>query len=328
MIAFHNQASDAARQVGDEPWVVVKDLVVRYGDFVAVGGVSLEVSSGQILGIVGPNGAGKTSLVECIEGLRQRHSGSVRVAGLDPITDRVALTRLIGVQLQATSYPSRCRVSEVCKLFSGFYHDAVSYQELLVECGLRGKDRQYVSKLSGGEAQKLSLVLALLGRPRVLFLDELTTGLDPNARRSTWELIVRLRKTGCAIVLTSHYMDEVEYLADRVIVMTHGQVKASGTVAQIVASSGGIDKYFLDGGLSDTVSIGRLRNLGGVSDVSETARGVVVRGTYPGALDAVRAYLRDLGSDGSAVQHRAPTLEDAFIELTGGGDDGVGGDDG
>ena len=206
-----------AVSVQTPPPLRARGVSVQYGDVYGVRDVDVDLDFGEILGIIGPNGAGKTSLIECIEGLRKRSAGEISVLGLDPVRSRAKVAARIGVQLQDTSYPSRARVGELCVLFSSFYDSPRPFDELLSEFGLSDQRKTYVDRLSGGQRQKLSIVLALIGKPEVLFLDELTTGLDPVARRSTWDLLRALNEAGTAIVLSSHYMDEIEVLCDRVM---------------------------------------------------------------------------------------------------------------
>ncbi|QSB06867.1 ABC transporter ATP-binding protein [Natronoglycomyces albus] len=213
-------------------------VTVRYGPKVAVDDVDFEVYPGEVMGLIGPNGAGKTSLVECIEGLRRASAGSITVAGLDPVADRAKLARVLGVQLQDSVYPTRIKVFEICDLFASFYPDAEDPEVLLEEFQLSDKRKATITKLSGGQRQRLSLVLALLGKPEVVFLDELTNGLDPQSRRSVWKGLKKRNKAGLTIVLTSHYMDEVTNLCDRVSVLIDGKVVVVDTVPGLLATYG------------------------------------------------------------------------------------------
>lgn len=214
--------------------ITVKNLTLRYKNLCAVDDVSFRVKENEIFGIIGLNGAGKTSTIECMEGLRKPTSGEIRICGFNPEKDRERLNELIGIQLQDTTYQSNAKVCELCELFASFYKDPVPYQELLKMMGIEDKKKTMMAKLSGGQKQKLSIVLALISRPKVLFLDELTTGLDPIARHDMWELILNMRKKGITIVLISHFMDEVEAICDRVAVMNQGKIIAMGTVREIV----------------------------------------------------------------------------------------------
>ena len=209
--------------------IEIEHLHKRYGDVVAVEDVSLTVERGEIFGIVGVNGAGKTTTVECLTGLRAPDSGRVRVLGLDPGRDRDAARRRVGVQLQASALPDRATVIEALTLFASFYDDPENPEALIETLGLAHRKHARYGKLSGGERQRLSVALALVGRPEIAVLDELTTGLDPHARRETWMLIEGLRERGLTVVLVSHFIDEVERLCDRVAVIHEGRVIALDT---------------------------------------------------------------------------------------------------
>jgi ABC-2 type transport system ATP-binding protein len=227
--------------------IEVRELRKRYGDTLALDGVSFDVREGEVFGLLGPNGAGKTTAVEIVEGLRTADSGTVRVLGLDRRADDAELRERVGVQLQRAQLPDRMRVVEALELYGGFYRDPRPAGELLEQWGLAAKrDAQYRT-LSGGQRQRLFLALALVGRPDVVVFDEITTGLDPRARRSTWELVRAVRASGVTVVLVSHQMDEVEELCDRVAILDRGRVVALGTPAALVERSGvrNLDEAFL-----------------------------------------------------------------------------------
>jgi ABC-2 type transport system ATP-binding protein len=209
------------------PAIEIEHLQKRYGDVTAVEDVSLTVEPGEILGIVGVNGAGKTTTVECVAGLTKPDRGRVRVLGLDPVTERDALRHRVGVQLQESALPDRIGVTEALTLYATFYDNPVEPADLIEQLGLTHRRDARYKQLSGGEKQRLSVGLALVGRPEVAILDELTTGLDPHARREVWTLIAGLK--GLTVVLVSHFMDEVERLCDRVAVMHQGRIKALDT---------------------------------------------------------------------------------------------------
>jgi ABC-2 type transport system ATP-binding protein len=215
------------------PIIKVDHLQKRYGDTIAVSDVSLSIEEGEIFGILGPNGAGKTTTVECIAGLREPDAGTVEVMGLDPLTDREALRRVLGIQLQETQQPDKLKVGEALELYASFYSEAADPDELLEVLGLADKRQTRFAKLSGGQKQRLSIALALIGRPRIAILDELTTGLDPVARRDTWALIDDIRKQGVTIMLVTHFMTEAERLCDRVAILEAGRVAAIGTPAEL-----------------------------------------------------------------------------------------------
>lgn len=209
----------------------VKDLNLSYRGVPAVQNVSFDVHAGEVLAVIGPNGSGKTSTVECIEGLRRPDSGSIRVFGLDPQHNRARIYEKMGVQLQDVQYPAAIRLGELCQLFASFYDRPIDWEKLLPQVNLEGKQKRAVSKLSGGEKQRLSLVLALMGRPKLLMLDELTTGLDPEVRQNMLATFQAVRDNGVSIVLVSHYMDEVEALADAVLYLESGRQMFWGSLS-------------------------------------------------------------------------------------------------
>jgi ABC-2 type transport system ATP-binding protein len=218
--------------------IEVAELTKRYKNHTAVDGASFQVGRGEIFGILGPNGAGKTTTVECIEGLRDRDGGIVRVLGLDPARDRRRVYEKIGVQLQESQLPDNIKVSEALRLYASFYPRPADWRELLKTWGLAAKKNAAYGKLSGGQKQRLFIALALVGSPEVVFLDELTTGLDPGARRAAWDLIRGIRDHGVTVILVSHFMDEVEELCDRVAILRQGRVVALDTPSGIVGQSG------------------------------------------------------------------------------------------
>ena len=225
--------------------IEVNGLVKRYRRRTAVDGVSFSVSQGEIFGVVGPNGAGKTSTIECLEGLREADGGTVRVLGLDPRADGGRLRQKIGVQLQQAALPERIKVWEALDLFASYYDNPVDWRQLIEEWGLSGKADAAFSSLSGGQQQRLFITLALVNDPSVVFLDELTTGLDPHARRATWDLIRDLRDRGVTVVLVTHVMEEAERLCDRVAVIDQGKVIALGKPALLVDDGENLDDAFL-----------------------------------------------------------------------------------
>jgi ABC-2 type transport system ATP-binding protein len=218
--------------------IEVENLHKRYGDTVAVDDVSFTVRQGEIFGILGRNGAGKTTTVECLAGLRAPDRGRITVLGRDPLRDHAELARRVGVQLQDGQLQERLRVGEALRLYASFYRDPADPRELLDQLGLAGKEKTPYGKLSGGQKQRLSIALALIGNPRIAVLDELTTGLDPHARRDTWNLIAGVRERGVTIVLVTHFMPEAERLCDRVAVIDAGRVLVTGTPAALLQQSG------------------------------------------------------------------------------------------
>ncbi|GHG04596.1 MULTISPECIES: ABC transporter ATP-binding protein [Amycolatopsis] len=220
------------------PLIEVTDLRKRYGTRVAVDGVSFTVERGEIFGILGTNGAGKTTTVECLQGLRQADGGTISVLGLDPAVDHAALTRRVGVQLQESQLPAKLRVREALELFASFYPEPADIDVLLEQLDLTEHARRSFGKLSGGQKQRVSIALALVGQPELAILDELTTGLDPHARRETWRLVEGVRATGVTVLLVTHFMDEAERLCDRVAIFDAGRVVATGTPTELRAAAG------------------------------------------------------------------------------------------
>ena len=233
--------------MSDKSIIQVNHLSVKYRDIVAVDDVSFEVRENEIFGMIGPNGAGKTSLVEAIEGLRDTSLGEISILEMNPKADRIKLYNQIGVQLQQTSYPDQAKVEDICKLFSSFYNNPVPYDRLLSDMRLNRQRKTYINKLSGGEKQKLSILLSLLGSPKIVFWDELTTGLDPLARHEVWGMIREYKRDGLTIVLITHFMDEIENLCDRVALMKAGKMIYIGTPKEVIENfqAKNLDEVFL-----------------------------------------------------------------------------------
>jgi ABC-2 type transport system ATP-binding protein len=218
--------------------IEVQGLTKQYAGTTAVRDVSFTVTRGEIFGIIGPNGAGKTTTVECIEGLRRPDAGYISVLGLNPGRDRDELRERLGVQLQDAELPERLRVGEALRLYSSFYSAPADWRVLMETLGLTAKEKTPFGKLSGGQRQRLTIALALVGQPEVVVLDELTTGLDPQARRDTWALIEGVRDRGTTIVLVTHFMEEAERLCDRIAVIDSGRIVALDTPAALVSGAG------------------------------------------------------------------------------------------
>ena len=291
-------------------------LTKRYKGQTVVDGISFAVGQGEIFGLLGPNGAGKTTAVECIEGLRKRDGGQVRVLGLDPKTQGHRLHQRIGVQLQESQLQDKLRVREALDLYASFYPHPVDWRELLERWGLASKAGAAFGKLSGGQKQRLFIALALVGNPEVVFLDELTAGLDPGARRATWDLIRQIRDSGVTVVLVSHFMDEVEELCDRVAILDQGRIAALDTPAGLVDMAGG--EYHLRFRPSARLDPGSLLGLPGVRDVTAGGSQVTVTGTGDFASAVTTELARrqivvaDLRIDGRS-------LDNAYVTLTGRG---------
>ena len=294
------------------PAVTVQHLVKKYGRLAAVNDVSLSIHEGEIFGIIGPNGAGKTTTVECISGLRDPDSGSISVFGLSPRKDRNKLREFVGVQLQESALPPRIKVREVVRLFASFYSDPLDPDQLLESLGIKQFGSSSFKNLSGGQKQRVSVALALVGNPRLAILDELTTGLDPEARREIWSLIERMRDRGVTVILVTHFMDEAERLCDRLALINHGAVTALDTPEAIAAKAGGSRVRFVP---SQPVDEQTLRAIPGVNEIERKERYVTVTGTGDLAGSLIDA-LAAIGVRVSELEARTGNLEDAFIKLT------------
>jgi ABC-2 type transport system ATP-binding protein len=291
--------------------VAVEKLSVSYGETVAVQDISLSIRRAEIFGILGPNGAGKTTTVECIGGLRRADRGRIRVLGLDPVADRRRIRELVGVQLQASELPDKLQVKEALELFAAFYPNPRDPAELMERLGLQSKTQARFSSLSGGQRQRLSIALALIGRPQLAILDELTTGLDPSARRETWELIENIRAEGVTVILVTHFMEEAQHLCDRVAVVQNGRVRALDTPAGLAAGVGQ-HLHFRPRGEIDPARLGALE---GVSQVR------VRNGRYDitGGGDLVAVVMEELLRAGVVpleTQLEPSSLDDAFVQMT------------
>lgn len=295
--------------------VEVAHLSKRYGSLIAVDDVSLCVEEGEILGILGPNGAGKTTLVELIEGLRQPDRGSITLLGLDASRDRKQIREIIGVQLQSTTLYDRIRVREALDLFGGYYRRALPVELLLQSFALKEKQHAFVSRLSGGQRQRLALALAVVNDPKLVFLDEPTTGLDPQARRNLWETIRGLRDQGKTVVLTTHSMEEAEALCHRVAIMDQGRIIALDRPAVLIASAG----------LESTVEFGANEHLRDAVEDAGLAVTILpsdgrflIQTTDPsGLLTQLTQLAAQRGVVLEELAVRKATLEDVFLSMTG-----------
>jgi ABC-2 type transport system ATP-binding protein len=294
------------------PVISVEHLVKRYGEFYAVNDVSFSIHEGEIFGIIGPNGAGKTTTVECISGLRAPDSGSINIYGLSPQNDRNRIREFLGVQIQESSMPPRLKAGEAVELFASFYPNPLNSDDLLETLGIKNVRNSVYKKLSGGQKQRLSIALALVGNPKVAILDELTTGLDPEARRDTWTLIENIRDRGVTVILVTHYMDEAERLCDRLALINHGKLIVLDTPEAIAAQSGGSRIRFVP---SKPVDDQALYAIPGVKMIERKELYVTVSGT--GDLAAVVIdSLAKTGVHVSSIEARGGNLDDAFVKLT------------
>ena len=296
------------------PVIEVEHLTKRYGDKVAVADVSFAVERGEIFGILGPNGAGKTTTVECLEGLRTPDGGRLDVLGLDPQRDKAELRQRVGIQLQESQLPDKLRAGEALELYASFYRTPADQGKLLDTLGLTESRNTAYKKLSGGQKQRLSIALALVGSPEIAVLDELTTGLDPQARRDTWGLIEAVRATGVTILLVTHFMEEAERLCDRIAVIDAGRVVAIDTPAGLVA--GVDDEQVIRFRPSAPLTEGVLEALPEVRHVERRGGQLVVTGRG-NVLHAVTSQLARLGVIAGDLRVEQANLDDAFVALTG-----------
>ena len=293
--------------------MVVRDLVVRYGDLVAVDGVSFEAEAGEVVALLGPNGAGKTSTVETAEGYRRPDGGSVRVLGRDPVDDRAALADQVGVMPQGSGAYPGLRVGEALRLFASYYADADSPDRLLDLLGLRDRERATWRSLSGGEQQRLSLALALVGRPDVAFLDEPTSGVDLEGRQVIRSVIHDLRARGVAVVLTTHELPEAEKVADRVVIIDDGRIVAAGTPESL--RTGGADQIRFNA--APGLDVAALSTAIG-AQVVEATRGeyLVSSSPTPITVAAITTWLAERDLALGDLRAGRQSLEDVFLRLT------------
>jgi ABC-2 type transport system ATP-binding protein len=295
--------------------ITVNGLRKTYGPLTAVDGVGFEVGAGEIFGMVGPNGAGKTTTIECLEGMRSPDAGDVRILGLDPRRDGYELRERIGVQLQQSSLPDDIKVWEALGLFASYYRKPAPWEPLLDELGIADKREARFSKLSGGQKQRLFIALALVNDPEVVFLDELTTGLDPHARRAMWNLVRAIRDRGKTVFLTTHYMEEAEHLCNRVLIIDRGRIVALDTPEKLVANLKAESRIIFTAAEPD-YDPAPLRAVAGVTRVDIAGDKVTVTGRgdrlvilVVNALDAQRVRFRDLRTE-------QPNLDDVFMAMT------------
>ena len=299
-----------------DPIVHVQNLRKHYGAVKAVDGISFTVEPGEVFGMLGPNGAGKSTTVEILEGLRERDSGIVSVLGLDPGTQQSALSARIGIQLQSSALFPKLSAREHLRMFGSFYKDARDVDELLELVGLTERQKAFSENLSGGQQQRLAVALALLSNPQVVFLDEPTTGLDPQARRRLWEVVAQMRERGTTVILTTHFMDEAETLADRLLIVDNGKIIAADTPDGLIRSNfGGATLTFNASAEIVAADLGALRGVDDVISVNGEYELSVADATT--AIPAVFALAERDGVVLDDLQVRRPNLEDVFLKLTG-----------
>jgi ABC-2 type transport system ATP-binding protein len=307
------------------PPLLIRGLRKGFADVQAVDGIDLEVRRGECFGLLGPNGAGKTTTIEICEGLTEPDAGNVELLGLNWKTGANELRQRIGIQLQETQFPDKLTVEETLRLFRSFFHQGISVDESIKTAQLEEKRRSRVGGLSGGQKQRLAMATALVGDPELLFLDEPTTGLDPQARRHLWDLVEALKLAGRTIILTTHYMDEAERLCDRVAIMDHGHVIALGTPQQLIATVGGEDIVEFAVTAKDisrahelTLQTQHLTAIPGVQShrVDEGLHQLSVSQLHT-AVPRIFAALEEQGLHLSEFRTHSATLEDVFVRLTG-----------
>lgn len=296
--------------------IEVNNLTKKYGDVTALNGVSFAVEKGEVFGILGPNGAGKTTTVEIIEGLRKPDGGGIKVCDVDALKQSARIKEIIGVQLQATSIYDNIRVKEAIDLFGGYYRKSIPTGEILEEVSLTDKKHSIVSSLSGGQKQRLCVGLALVNDPEVLFMDEPTTGLDPQARHNIWSIVEKLRDRGKTIVMTTHYMEEAERLCQRLAIIDQGKIIAMDTPDNLINNAG----------LDILIEFSTSRELNGISDKIPGIQKIANGNTHRYEVKARKAslILKDLTNlcyenniDLENISVRRATLEDVFLSLTG-----------
>jgi ABC-2 type transport system ATP-binding protein len=296
-----------------KPIIEVINLRKTYGATIAVDDISFEVNEGEIYGLLGPNGAGKTTTVECLQALRKPDSGNIRVLGLDPRTQAQALRRRIGSQLKDSGLPDRIKVWEALDLFASVAPNALDWQVLLKQWGLAEKQKASFSSLSGGQRQRLFVALSLVNNPEVVFLDEMTTGLDPAARHVAWDLIRAIRDSGATVVLVTHFMDEAEELCDRVAIVDRGRIIDSDTPQGLVNKHASEVRVIFT---TDEADLSWLDNIAEVREVVRKGPRVEVEGRGP-VLALAAAALVQHGIIPDDLRVEQPTLEDVFLKLTG-----------
>ena len=315
--------------VGADLAIEVAQLHKRYGDNEAVAGVDLSVESGEMLAFLGPNGAGKTTTVEILEGLRTRTSGDVRVLGVDPGQATPAWRERIGVVLQGAKHEGDFTSAEIVTMWSAYYRSPRSTAEVLELVGLSDAAGTRTRRLSGGQQQRLAVALALVGNPELVFLDEPTTGFDPAARREAWQTIGGLRALGVTVMLTTHYMDEADHLADRIVVISRGRIVANGTAAELAAHAAMPSHISWDAAELDRDALrGQLRDLLGADGPSAPAgiwdegamapaRPTIATHDVDGVVRELLAAAEEVGTRLDSLAVRPPTLEDTYLALTG-----------
>lgn len=296
--------------------IVVKNLVKKYGDLTAVNGISFDVKKGEIFGLLGENGAGKTTTLEIIEGLRRATSGKITVFGAD-ISDGIGreVKEKIGVQLQSSAYYNFLTLTEILELFGGFYDKSIPAAELLKMVDLEKKAKSLVRDLSGGQKQRFSIVASLVNDPEIVFLDEPTTGLDPVARRTLWDIIVKIKNQGKTIILTTHYMEEAEVLSDRIAIMDKGKILKMDKTHKLISETKNPYKISFILGKSDTPLVDKLKQFGSIINLAGKSNHFEMHLKSQAAVNDAIALVNKANPESFTVGRAS--LEDLFIELTG-----------
>ena len=297
------------------PIIQVSDIVKSYGDTIAVDGISFEINEGEIFGLLGPNGAGKTTTMECVEGIRKTDRGSVSIFGLDPTRDAIALAERIGVQLQEAQLQKRIKVGEAVYLWATLYKNSIDGDALLDQLGLTSKRDTWFMNLSGGQKQRLFIALALINDPDVVFLDELTTGLDPQARRTIWELILEIKARGKTVFLTTHLMEEAERLCDRIAIIEHGKIIALDTPANLVNEHCPERNVIFSA--PGAITLTGFNNISGLTSATKTDGEIHLQGLGETFVSDVIHAIADQDIRVLNFRTEIPTLEDVFLKLTG-----------
>jgi len=292
----------------------VNNLKKRYGKVKAVDGISFSVKRGEIFGVLGPNGAGKTTTLECIEGLRSYDDGEIEIFGEKMTTNNDFFKKKMGIQLQESSLPQRMKVWEALDFFSSFYNKNVDWKDLLVRLHIDDKRNNYFSNLSGGEKQRVFVALAMINDPEILFLDEITTGLDPQARRHMWKTMKEIKNMGKTIVMSTHYMEEAEYLCDRVIIVDRGKVIAGGAPRELIDNLGIKNRIVVES--KGEVDPGIFKDLKSVCDISLKDGKIEIVGTGTDVLMDIARVITDRQIKVD-LQYKTANLEDVYLSLTG-----------
>jgi ABC-2 type transport system ATP-binding protein len=327
-MSLGSQTNSESRRAshGDGPALLIRGLKKTYSDVKAVDGIDLEVRAGECFGLLGPNGAGKTTTIEICEGLTEPDSGTVELLGLNWKTGAKELRQRIGIQLQETQFPDKLTVEEILRLFRSFFQRGIEIDESIKTAQLEEKRRSRIGGLSGGQKQRLAMATSLVGDPELLFLDEPTTGLDPQARRHLWDLVDELKRSGRTIILTTHYMDEAERLCDRVAIMDHGKVIALGTPKELIATVGGeeIVEFAVDAAPHQDSEAAHQAVAATLTAITGVRSHRVDASVHQLSVDELHvtvplifASLEQQGLHLNDFRTHSATLEDVFVRLTG-----------